>query len=195
MPPINRPPFALPLLFLAGAWLLPVQPAQAGFFEALFGLENNEPRISVMPAERHHTIHHPSPKKRPKMHARVHAAPKPVIMHVLTGEPMQALMRDTTLQQGDVVMTPKGLRIFMGESESPHEAKDFLALSALSGRKARHKELLTAIDSARANPIFPPRQEVTDDLASGRSVALDASVSIPIALRSETRPFIRYVGP
>jgi hypothetical protein len=42
-----------------------------------------------------------------------------------TPDPMQALLNDTTLVNGDIVSTPKGLKVFRGQPEIPHRLSDF----------------------------------------------------------------------
>ena len=40
-------------------------------------------------------------------------------------DPMDLLLNDTTLVNGDVVSTPKGLKVFHGRSSVPHTLADF----------------------------------------------------------------------
>jgi hypothetical protein len=40
-------------------------------------------------------------------------------------DPMDALLNDETLVNGDIVSTPKGLKIFRGQSTVPHSLADF----------------------------------------------------------------------
>jgi hypothetical protein len=40
-------------------------------------------------------------------------------------DPMQALLNDETLVSGDIVSTPKGLKVFRGHPEIPHSLSDF----------------------------------------------------------------------
>jgi hypothetical protein len=40
-------------------------------------------------------------------------------------DPMQALLNDETLVSGDIVSTPKGLKVFRGQPEIPHSLSDF----------------------------------------------------------------------
>ncbi|MFZ1962475.1 MAG: hypothetical protein WAU78_03230 [Roseiarcus sp.] len=40
-------------------------------------------------------------------------------------DPMDALLNDDTLVNGDIVSTPKGLKVFRGQSNVPHSLADF----------------------------------------------------------------------
>jgi hypothetical protein len=40
-------------------------------------------------------------------------------------DPMDALLNDETLVNGDIVSTPKGLKVFRGQSTIPHSLADF----------------------------------------------------------------------
>jgi len=180
-------------LLLAGVLLLPVQNAQAGFFEALFGLEEAAPPVYVSPSPHSHSVrsHHAKKKK-----ARIaKSPPRPVIIQALTGDAKADLLKDVTLRSGDAVMLPEGLRIFTGDSSGPHSLDDFQPIAMLSGRKARHKELLVAIAAAKANPIFPARREASLSVNTGRSAALSGEEPIPASLENSSRPSVRYVGP
>jgi hypothetical protein len=42
-----------------------------------------------------------------------------------TPDPMEALLNDETLVNGDIVSTPKGLRVFRGQHNVPHYWADF----------------------------------------------------------------------
>jgi hypothetical protein len=42
-----------------------------------------------------------------------------------TPDPMEALLNDETLVNGDIVSTPKGLRVFRGQHNLPHYWADF----------------------------------------------------------------------
>jgi hypothetical protein len=40
-------------------------------------------------------------------------------------DPMDALLNDDTLVYGDIVSTPKGLKVFRGQASAPHSLADF----------------------------------------------------------------------
>ncbi len=40
-------------------------------------------------------------------------------------DPMESLLNDETLVNGDIVSTPKGLKVFRGQSNVPHSLADF----------------------------------------------------------------------
>jgi len=67
--------------------------------------------------------------------------PKPV------GEianPVPALLADSTLRPGDMVMFPDGLRVFTGRSEGPHKLADFKPLAQAAKHLSRQTRKLVA---------------------------------------------------
>ncbi|MBO1909073.1 hypothetical protein J4G37_29930 [Microvirga sp. 3-52] len=67
--------------------------------------------------------------------------PKPV------GEitnPVPALMADSTLRPGDMVMFPDGLRVFTGKSGGPHKLTDFKPLTQAGKHLSRATRKLVA---------------------------------------------------
>lgn len=55
---------------------------------------------------------------------------------------------DKTLEQGDVVMTPHGLRVFDGTSSFPHTDEDFVTLSDAPRMSSDKRKQLHSIDVA-----------------------------------------------
>ena len=53
------------------------------------------------------------------------AARRPKCSQTSTPDPMEALLNDETLVNGDIVSTPKGLRVFRGQPSVPHNWADF----------------------------------------------------------------------
>lgn len=60
-------------------------------------------------------------------------------------DPMRALLNDDTLMRGDVVMTPDGLRTFVG-SRAPHVARDFQPVGKSTTMSSTRKKELLALD-------------------------------------------------
>jgi hypothetical protein len=60
-------------------------------------------------------------------------------------DPMKALMLDTTLVAGDVVMTPEGMRTFVG-TKAPHRASDFIDISKSRLISQNQRRQLMAMD-------------------------------------------------
>ncbi len=53
------------------------------------------------------------------------AAKRPDCSEAPVPDPMDALLNDETLVNGDIVSTPKGLKVFRGQSAVPHSMSDF----------------------------------------------------------------------
>ncbi|MDB5545451.1 MAG: hypothetical protein JWO64_2600 [Hyphomicrobiales bacterium] len=60
-------------------------------------------------------------------------------------DPMRALLNDDTLMRGDVVMTPDGLRTFVG-SRAPHAARDFQPVGKSTTISSTRRKELLALD-------------------------------------------------
>ncbi|MDB5641267.1 MAG: hypothetical protein JWN07_584 [Hyphomicrobiales bacterium] len=60
-------------------------------------------------------------------------------------DPMRALLNDDTLMRGDVVMTPEGLRTFIG-ARAPHSARDFQPVGRSTSISATRRKELLALD-------------------------------------------------
>jgi hypothetical protein len=58
----------------------------------------------------------------------------------------KALLSDPTLRQGDLVVTDKGVKVFLGGGAVPHKTSEFLALAQTSAVSPAHRGALTAID-------------------------------------------------
>jgi hypothetical protein len=52
---------------------------------------------------------------------RFECSPKPAA----APDPMESLLNDDTLVNGDIVSTPKGLKVFRGQPTTPHSLADF----------------------------------------------------------------------
>ena len=65
---------------------------------------------------------------------------------------VDALLHDATLQPGDSVMTAKGVRVFKGGRDCPHENTDFLALAEIRGLPKHERRALAAIDKVIKTP-------------------------------------------
>lgn len=128
---------------------------QAGFLDSLFG----GPRPGAVyntpsPYGNYGYDHDASPYGEPRQRRRaVQAKPRkeapPAKVEAIcckNGEdPMQALMQDTTLVAGDVVMTPNGMRTFVGNS-APHRESDFIDVSKSRLISQNQRRQLMAMD-------------------------------------------------
>ncbi len=93
--------------------------------------------------------------EQPRRKAR--PAPKPVVMEQLEvkapiepkppgkiANPVPALLADSTLQPGDMVMFPDGLRVFTGRPGGPHKLADFKPLAKAGNALSRETRKLVA---------------------------------------------------
>jgi hypothetical protein len=123
----------------------------AGFFETLFGPSPKQaapppppfqkvyPRGDLRTIQRFHAIR----KIHPAFHREKVAAlgrpfsekdkSAPVKCCASVAEAMRAISHDRTLQPGDLVMTERGLKIFVGASGGFHAARDFAAFRQTRG--------------------------------------------------------------
>jgi hypothetical protein len=98
------------------------------------------------------------------------------------------LMDDESLRPGDAVMTPSGIRIFVGSSGSHHEPDDFRKLSEIKGLPKRERKALAALDAQGSGTDGKPA------MATGRSASERKLVFGETIIDPQGRS-IRYVGP
>jgi len=145
-----------PCSILAGALMLPfgisAVPAQA---QGIFGLFSafSQPAAPAPPPSFGYQpdpgIEQPRHKSRPR--------PQPVVVEKLEvkkpveakpmGEianPVPALLADSTLRPGDMVMFPDGLRVFTGKPGSSHKLTDFKPLAQAGKHLSRATRKLVA---------------------------------------------------
>ncbi|MDB5509349.1 MAG: hypothetical protein JWL93_1818 [Hyphomicrobiales bacterium] len=130
---------------------------QAGFLDSLFGGQRSGPAYnSPGPSyDNYGYDHYSSPYGEPRQRRRGAQAAKPrkeappakveAICCKNGEDPMKALMLDTTLVAGDVVMTPEGMRTFVG-SRAPHAADDFIDVSKSRLISQNQRRQLMAMD-------------------------------------------------
>ncbi|MBX9740259.1 MAG: hypothetical protein K2X62_09315 [Beijerinckiaceae bacterium] len=130
---------------------------QAGFLDTLFGSPRGAVYHNAPPSYDNYGYDYysgPYGEQRSRRRA-VQSAPKPrreaapvkseAICCKNGEDPMKALMMDTTLVAGDVVMTPEGMRTFTG-SRAPHSAEDFVDLSKSRLVSKNQRRQLMAMD-------------------------------------------------
>jgi hypothetical protein len=180
------------------AFALPLNSANAGFFDFLF--QPQQPAPSAYPmrpgpfppessyrsgASRHKakavSLH------RPKAVEKVHVAK--------AGGPLRpapGLMDDDSLREGDAVMTHFGIRVFTGDSGRHHRAEDFSSLSNIRAISKQARSALLAIDSRQSAP--GQVAALQPDVVTGRSVA-EPQVEAGAMITDPRGNTIRYVGP
>jgi hypothetical protein len=162
-----------------------VSPARAGFFDFLF--PSAQPAMPAYRPPPHffhrriaHVEHHQKKIVAAPRHRIVEAKAHPVAPGAVD------LMDDDSLRDGDAVMTPTGLRIFVGSEGRHHSQGDFARISDTEGLSRRARSALLAVDAGHAGE--------QPALVTGRS-ATDAGISAGVPIVDPRGQKIRYVGP
>ena len=148
--------------------------AHAGFFDFLFGQPFQTPAANPyegyfggMPG---HWGADPGFRRRADrgFHRHGHklsARRKMVVAdnHPVGPVPPTDLMDDESLRRGDAVMTPTGIRIFIGSSGDHHEPEDFRKPSEIKGLSKTERKALAALDAQGSGMDGKPA------MATGRS--------------------------
>jgi hypothetical protein len=173
--------------------------AHAGFFDFLFGqlfqsraVRPNGGYFGGMPGQwgadpgfRRHAD--PSFRR----HGHKHSAPRKMVVadsHPVGPLAPTDLMDDDSLRRGDAVMTPTGIRIFIGSSGDHHEPEDFIKLSEIKGLPKRERKALAALDAQGSDT------DGKSGMATGRSASERKLVFGETIIDPQGRSF-RYVGP
>ncbi|MGH6810990.1 MAG: hypothetical protein ACREDM_01140 [Methylocella sp.] len=98
------------------------------------------------------------------------------------------IMDDESLRRGDAVMTPTGIRIFIGSSGDHHEPEDFRKPSEIKGLPKRERKAFAALDAQGSGTDGKPV------MATGRSASELTLVFGETIVDPQGRS-IRYVGP
>jgi hypothetical protein len=170
--------------------------AHAGFFDFLFGQPFQTP--AVRPYEGYFGAHwgaNPGFRRRAdrSFHRHEHklSARRKIIIadnHPVGPLAPTDLMDDESLRRGDAVMTPAGIRIFIGSSGNHHEPDDFRKLSEIKGLPKVERKVLAALDAQGSGTDGKP------SMATGRSASERKLVFGETIIDPHGRS-IRYVGP
>jgi hypothetical protein len=157
--------------------------AEAGFFDFLFG----PPQVQAPSAG-------PVPFLRRRFHRHAHKAASARRLEALNAEhparpqgPVD-LMDDESLRRGDAVMTPAGVRIFIGYAGSHHTPQDFRIPSEVRGLSKRERKALAALDDQGLGSAD------ISGAVTGRSVT-QGKVAVGEKITDAKGRTIRYVGP
>jgi len=158
--------------------------AHAGFFDFLFGqfFGGMPSHWGADPGFRHPSF----PRHRHKLSA--HRKTVVADNHPVGPVPPTDLMDDDSLRRGDVVVTPSGIRIFIGSSGDHHEAEDFRKPSEVKGLPKVERKALAALDAQGSGADGKP------GMATGRSTSELKLVFGKTIIDPQGRS-IRYVGP
>jgi hypothetical protein len=169
--------------------------AHAGFFDFLFGLFQSRPSGGYFGGMPGHWGADPGFRRRAdrSFHRHGHKLSARRKMVVTDNHPIGPfaptdLMDDESLRPGDAVMTPTGIRIFVGSSGNHHEPDDFRKLSDIKGLPKRERKALAALDAQGSGMEGKP------GLATGRSASERKLVVGETIIDPQGRS-IRYVGP
>jgi hypothetical protein len=191
-------PFSILTVALALPLTMNVVPAQAQSIFGFFGTFS-QPAAPAPPPQSFG--YQPDPGVE-QTRRRVRPRPKPVVVEQLEikkpiqpkppseiANPVPALLADSTLRPGDMVMFPDGLRVFTGKPGSSHKLADFKPLAQAGKHLSRATRKLVAHLLPSENVAWS-----TDAVRSGGKLAANTddisttgSVSSP-KNRKGTRP-------
>lgn len=178
---------------LAATSILASVPAQAGFFDQLFG-GGAEPQAPIQqPATQGYSYDQPGLGESPLPER--HRAVKKKVAAVDTTPKLQKttdLMSDKTLRPGDAVMMKSGVHIFVGDRDSHHDASEFVALDAKHHGSKHDSGELVAMDVAHRAPLDYIGGQTT--MLEGRSVG-GRPINEGYKITDLRGRSIRYVGP
>ncbi|MCW2284965.1 hypothetical protein M2323_002908 [Rhodoblastus acidophilus] len=172
------------LVLLSAPVLAAATPAQAGFFEDLFGIQE-KPAAAPQPAR-------PDPALAAKRAQQAHAAHEKSIANQIAAnkalkaaqagkDPAMLALQDNTLRRGDIVSGPNGLMVYMGgDPENPGEAR-FVPANDPRLEKGLRENLKglkrpTAAVTPEPRPPEPQPQPQATEVAQQVSVERDGKV-------------------
>jgi hypothetical protein len=171
--------------------------AHAGFFDFLFGQPE---RPAVRPYEGYfggmpgHWGADPGFRRRADrgFHRHGHKLMERRKLLVASSHPVGPvpptdLMDDESLRYGDAVVTPTGIRIFIGSSGDHHAPEDFRKPSEIKGLPKRERKALAALDAQDSGTGGKP------GMVTGRSAS--ENLVFGETLIDPQGRSIRYVGP
>jgi hypothetical protein len=174
---------ALPLALAAAA------PAQAGFFEDLFGIKDAPaaapaPRAPQAEGTKRPKKSRAETERRSAKRAQSEIEANLALKAAQAGkDPAMLALQDSTLRRGDIVSGPNGLMVFMGgDPETPGEAR-FVPASDPKLEK-RLRESLSGLKRADAPAPNAPKPSAT---------ARAASTEQPVSIERDGK-LIRVVG-
>ncbi len=163
------------------ASLVLLAPAQAGFFDQLFGgMAPQQPSPSPFNYPMRRVYQEP---RRYRSHPVKKAADEKPALQATTD-----VMHDPTLRFGDAVMLNSGIVVFTGAGRNLHHEKDFVAFKE-APIKTSEKTKLAAIN------VITPAPSAAVGAAyshSGRSSAVNSGI---VTIKDQRGKILRYVGP
>jgi hypothetical protein len=184
----------------------PFSAANAGFFDFLFAPLHPAP-VQPSYSDQYNAQSFPRKKRvaarRPKVVvARMHPGHDGHGAH--SAPTVVSLMDDESLRNGDVVMTPDGLRVFTGSSGGHHNDDDFARITETEGLSKTELSTLLFLDTGAADARAEQSTTLVagaadagtqqSTLVAGRSVA-EASATAGETVTDSRGNKIRYVGP
>jgi hypothetical protein len=180
---------ALVLLFAISA-----VPAQAQDFFGFFRAFAPPPAPAYHPFgdDRSSAREWRKPKPRPKPVAVDQADIKKPIEPRTPGEmdnPVPALLADSTLQSGDLVMFPDGLRVFTGRAGGQHSMADFKPVAQAGKHLSRATRKLVAHLLPGENPAWSMDGVKSGNKLAANTADVDATAAVK---RGSNRNASRY---
>jgi hypothetical protein len=167
-------------------------PASAGFFDFLFNPKAQFWNPFAPQPEPVQPIQRAAPVRKRKPPHLANRTMQLVEKTRPSGLPAASreIMDDRSLRDGDAVMTPSGIRIFIGPRGERHRPENFARLGEIKGLGKYERAALAAID-ARGSGVN--HNEAKPSLATGRSAA--SQVTAGTIITDPKGRTIRYVGP
>ena len=173
---------------MAAALAMVPGPANAGFFEDLFGAHSTPqapPSFGDDALVGGDGLQAPREIHRHRKHVAMRDD-KPVLQKVTD------IWHDQTLRDGDAVMMKDGLHVYTGPSGEKPIARDLPRIDR-ADVPLKERALLVSMDTIRTDP--PKSGMSLDAVASGRSVAVTSSAVPGYRITDARGKSVRYVGP
>ncbi len=179
-------------LSIVGLVALPVFSAQAGLFDFFSPFEPEPQRAIEQPA----TSELPPPviplqQHRVETHRHMMVVRKNPNDKTPADHRSLGLKKDSTLREGDAVMTANGRRIYASASSS--QMSEVAKLDGANGAKGLSQTEQTALAAVDVQKT-ETKSASADELLTGRSSATESSVAWKW-LRDPKGKLVRYVGP
>ncbi len=180
----------LPIIPIA---VVPLASAQAGLFDFLEPARPPQNVVIERPAPMDLTpLAQPLRRVEPARQITIHKV-KVEKAPVLDRMKSAALQKDSTLRDGDAVMTQHGIRIYASASQGERHSGEFATLAETKGLSPTEFTALAEIDAHRSEDGWQSKATVSD-VVTGRSVVANTELAWKW-VRDPKGKLVRYVGP
>ncbi len=153
-----------------------------------------------------HTVASRSKAATPMAYAPIESAGKPATRTCCASaqDAIAMVAHDNTLRPGDALMTPNGLKVFVGSSRTVHDKQDFVAISKAAGVGALIRSNLAVLvppdQRPRTSPTSTTRRARMERPADPPPVTIHVAGAVPVMTivdpRGRTLRFVGgYAGP